>query len=1155
MTDTAQPLSKIKNFEQLIHYLEEELDWPCEEYGFDEITFRYAPSDLGIKEEEAAQITSIHQLRPFFQGQPWGIFFIEFEKKRIPVVLLRRVLSHLVIKKRASANRAETAAWNIDNLLFISAFGDVDTDRREIAFAHFHQEEDNLPTLRVLGWDGADTVLKMEYVAKTLKEKLRWPENPRDVETWRAQWTGAFRHKPGYVIKTAKELAERLAELARNIRAAAETIMEHESEKGSLRKLHKAFQTALIHDLSEEDFADYYAQTITYGLLTAAISRTDLSGGQDGTTLVAENVTDMVPITNPFLREMLETFLHVGGRQGKASQDGIDFDELGIQDVVELLRSDETDLPAILRDFGNRAPGEDPVIRFYEDFLAAYDKKLKVQRGVFYTPKPIVSYIVRSVQELLKTEFGLEDGLAATVTWAEMHARSAEVKIPKGVSPNSSFVMILDPATGTATFLVEVIDVVERTMKTKWARDLQLSKPEEKDTWKHHEIVRRWNEYVPASLLPRLYGYELMMAPYAIAHMKIGLKLFETGYRFASDQRANIYLTNALEEPSQLADNSAASLFEALGHESQAVNDVKQEVHFTVVIGNPPYANRGMLNKGDWILSLLEEYKKGLDEQKLNLDDDFIKFIRIGQWQINKTGCGILAYITNNTYLDGVTHRRIRQSLLETFEHANILNLHGNSKRKEMSPDGSKDENVFDIQQGVGISIFTKAGQRTVGVFHSDLWGVREQKYLQLTNTTIGTTNWRELNDIDHKSCLGTFYFFEPKSLMNIDEYCTGWAANNIFLSYSNGIETHRDEISIHDDTNSLILVIEDLQNMTPEDFRKHYKLNADGRDWTVKGAKESVRKIQTKTFEPITILYRPFDFKKTFLNSENKGFIAYPRFDVMQHMINPNIGLVLARLIVRDDTFDAVLASRFVTEKKTGDSTRSSSLFPVYTYPSNVSVAIQTSLFSANRNPNNEGRAPNISSDFIADLESHLGQKFIFDGVGDLHKTFGPEDVFHYMYVIFHSPTYRSRYAEFLKIDFPRLPLTSNVALFRQLCGLGKELVGLHLLEASTLNKPITKFKGKGDNVVAKGHPKYQDGVVLVNSSQGFEGVPEDVWEFHIGGYQVCHKWLKDRRGWELSVEDITHYQKVVVSLKETIRLMSEVDAVIEAHGGWPMK
>jgi len=536
-------IQNIKNFPALIKYLRTDLGWPVDEEDADNLTFDYDPEELGLDEKTAVKVRAAKQLRPLVAGQPWGIFWIDFEPKKLPVTIMRRILNQLVAKKRGA--KSHQATWNLDDLLFISAVGNEKSDQREITFAHFHQEQGDLPTLRVLGWDGADTVLKIDYVAKTLKEKLLWPQNPKDVQAWRETWAQAFRNKPGHVIKTADALAERLAELARNIRAAAQTIMAHETEKGRLRKLHKAFQTALIHDLTEEDFADTYAQTITYGLLTAAISRTDLTGGAGGTALVAENVKDMVPVTNPFLKEMLGTFLHVGGRPSTRSggQGGIDFDELGIQDVVELLRSDETDLPAILRDFNNRAEGEDPVIRFYEDFLSAYDKQLKIKRGVFYTPKPVVSYIVRGVHELLQSEFGLEDGLASTVTWGEMSKRNPDIKIPKGVSPQSHFVMVLDPATGTATFLVEVIDVIYKTMVAKW----------KKAGYNAAQIQSAWNEYVPNHLLPRLYGYELMMAPYAIAHMKIGLKLFETGYRFASDQRANIYLTNALEEPSQLA--------------------------------------------------------------------------------------------------------------------------------------------------------------------------------------------------------------------------------------------------------------------------------------------------------------------------------------------------------------------------------------------------------------------------------------------------------------------------------------------------------------------------------------------------------------------------------------------------------------------------
>jgi type I restriction-modification system DNA methylase subunit len=1098
---------------------------------------------LGLDKDSAVKVRAAKQLRPLVAGQPWGIFWIDFEPKKLPITVMRRILNQLVAKKRGG--KSQQATWNLDDLLFISAVGSEKSDQREITFAHFHQEEGDLPTLRVLGWDGADTVLKIDYVAKTLKEKLLWPQNPKDVRAWREMWAEAFKHKPGHVIKTADALAARLAELARSIRAAAETIMKHETERGRLRKLHKAFQTALIHDLTEEDFADTYAQTITYGLLTAAISRTDMSGGSGGTALVAENVKDMVPVTNPFLREMLETFLHVGGRQGKG---GIDFDELGIQDVVELLRSEETDLPAILRDFNNRAEGEDPVIRFYEDFLEAYDKQLKIQRGVFYTPKPVVSHIVRGVQELLQTEFGLEDGLASTITWGEMVKRNAEIKIPKGASPNSHFVMILDPATGTATFLVEVIDVIYKIMVARW----------KKQGYKDTQIQAAWNEYVPTSLLPRLYGYELMMAPYAIAHMKIGLKLFETGYRFASDQRANIYLTNALEEPSQLAQGSAASLFEALGHESQAVNDVKRRVHFTVVIGNPPYsgqsANASKNDDGSWnfIGKLLQDYYKAdgkpLGERNPKwLQDDYVKFIRFGQWNIQRPQIGILAMITNHGYLDNPTFRGMRQQLLMNFEQVYLLDLHGNINKKETSPDGSKDENVFDIAQGVSICFLVKQSalnkKKIAHAMHANIFGLREYKYKSLLTHRI------DLGLEIHPQ--SPFYLFIPQNIELEKEYVLGVSVADIFKSHSNGLVTARDSLTIHWNPSDVAKTVKDFSSLPVEKAREKYSLGDDTRDWKVNLAQKDIKasKVSSKCIVPV--LYRPFDKRFTYYTGQTRGFICMPRYDIMRNLLDgKNLALITSRM-TKGETFHHVQVTNTISEAivMSPNTSNNGFVFPIYIYPE--TGLRQRSFFE---NAGNE-RTPNISEKFIVEVTKVLGLKFIPNAMGDLRKTFGAEDIFHYMYAVFHSPTYRSRYAEFLKLDFPRMPLTSNVTLFCQLCGLGKELVALHLLEASVLNKPIAKFKGKGDNVVAKGHPKYQDGVVLVNASQGFEGMPEDVWEFHIGGYQVCSKWLKDRRGRKLSAEDIAHYQKVVVALKETIRLMKEVDEVIESHGGWPIK
>ena len=565
-TDHRERLALIRRFDQLVAYLRDELGWPIDSDDFEELTFEYTPDELGIDAKNAAKIQEIKRLRPLVPGQPWGIFFVKFEPKRLPVVALRRILGQVAFKKRTSANKSERQAWAADDLLFVSNYGEG--EERRIAFAHFSKPQDghDLPTLKVLGWDNLDTPLHLDAVASELTAHLAWPDDERDPDAWRERWRAAFTLRHREVITTSKQLSECLAELARAIRDRIQTALAIETEAAPLTKLMKAFQTALVHDLDEAGFADMYAQTIAYGLLSARIT--------DPARPTADDFAAHMR-TNPFLRELMETFLRVGGRRGKAGGPGIDFDELGVSEVVELL--DQANMEAVVRDFGDRNPQEDPVIHFYEHFLAAYDKKQKVSRGVFYTPRPVVSYIVRSVDELLRSEFGLTDGLADTTTWGEMAKRCEDLKIPEGTLPGQDFVQILDPATGTGTFLVEVIDLIHNTMAAKWKSQGHADK----------KILKLWNEYVPKHLLPRLHGYELLMAPYAIAHLKIGLKLFETGYRFESDERARVYLTNALEPA---ADGQLPLDFlPALAHEAQAVNEIKQKQRFTVVIGNPPY--------------------------------------------------------------------------------------------------------------------------------------------------------------------------------------------------------------------------------------------------------------------------------------------------------------------------------------------------------------------------------------------------------------------------------------------------------------------------------------------------------------------------------------------------------------------------------------
>jgi type ISP restriction-modification system protein/Eco57I restriction-modification methylase len=1107
-------LRGIKTFVQLTSYLREELDWPLNEYVFDQLTFEYQPSELGLKELDGAQAT-IHQLRPLVAGQPWGIFFIEFDKNRLPVVVLRRILSHLVIKKRGSANRAERATWNAGDLLFISAFGNVATDDREIAFAHFHQESGDLPTLHVLGWDGGNTSLTLASIEETLKARLCWPKDSSNAEAWRNQWSGAFRHRIGHIIRTATKLAEVLAILARGIRDRAKTMLAAENENGPLTKLFRAFQTALFYDLTPDTFADTYAQSITYGLLTAAFSHSEMAHNKNDTPLVADNVTDNVPVTNPFLKEMLQTFLKAGGRKA-----GIDFDELGVQDVVALLRSDETDLSAIIKDFGRKNSDKDPVVYFYEHFLSAYDHEQKVKRGVFYTPQPVVSYIVRSAHEFLQTEFGLEDGLADTATWADVAKSHNGLKIPAGVDPHSDFVQILDPATGTATFPVEIIDTIYRTLVAKWNK---VGRSEQQQQ-------AAWNEYVPRHLLSRLHGYELMMAPYAIAHMKIGLKLYETGYRFRSEERVRIYLTNALEPPSDLAEQPEFEAWApALAHEAQAVNAIKRLKRFTVVIGNPPYSNFGQLNKIPFILNLLDDYKRGLDEKKINLDDDFIKFIRFSQYLLDTTGAGIFGMITNNVFIDGVTHRRMRESLKTSFTDVRILDLHGSSKKLEESPDGTKDENVFDIQQGVGIALLVKnASTNRRSVYHAELWGQREKKSETLRQSVL-TTFWKAIESSAPN------HFLVPKDFSLIEEYKSFCSLVEIFANQNAGIQTKNDRFVYAISRIEIEARITDLKQEHAERVVQKYDLSLGGH-WDIDSAQADVRK-NKGVF--VQVLNKPFDKRWTYYTAKTSGFMARPRAPVMRCGLIPNLILLTVRN-PRRGNIDSFFVADTIVDKDAVSPFDNATVFPLFL-------------------PNDDGQQVSFNSE----KRLNFGRSFLMAlctrlnlsrQAADLPEGLAPEDIFHYAYAVVHSPGYRSRYAEFLKIDFPRLPLTGSLQLFRALARLGEQLVALHLLESPKLDKFHSAYTGPGKPEVEK--ISYGHDTVWLDRAQtrGFCGVPEAVWNFHIGGYQVCEKWLKDRKGRTLSKDDIAHYNKVVAALGATIQIMAEIDVTIEKYGGWPV-
>lgn len=1150
-------LASIHRFDQFVAYLRDELEWPIESGDFEEMTFEYTPEELGIDAKNAAKIQTIKQLRPHTVNQPWGIFFVKFEPRRLPVVALRRILSRVVLKKRTSANSSERQAWAAHDLLFISNYGEG--EQRQIALAHFSEPHggNGLPTLKVLGWNSLDTPLHLDAIVEELTSNLAWPENEDDIEEWRERWCAAFKLQHGEVIRTSIQLSEHLAKLAQAVRDRINLVLNIEAESGPITMLMKAFQTTFSSDLDQSNFADTYAQTIAYGLLSTRITN-PAQGSVDELTKSMQ--------TNPFLRELLDVFLRVSGRYDGNDGINIDFDELGVSEIVDLL--DQTNLEAVIRDFGDRNPQEDPVIHFYEHFLNAYDKPQKVKRGVFYTPRPVVDYIVRSVDEILRSEFELADGLADITTWGEITKRNKRIKIPDGVQPDQPFVQILDPATGTGTFLVEVIDLIHRTMKEKWHFQGQNSE----------QIQLLWNEYVPKYLLPRLYGYELLMAPYAIAHLKIGLKLYETGYHFQNNERARVHLTNALNPPS---DNQATLGFlPALAQEAIDVNKVKSEQCFTVVIGNPPYSGISS-NNSKWIDDLLKGRDKNsatssyyqvdgkpLNERKVWLQDDYVKFICLSQYLINRTGVGVHGYISNHGYLDNRNFRGMRWSLIESFQQIYTLNLHGNLKKKEMSPTGGQDANVFDIQQGVAIGLFSKTESLTKSIYSADLWGDRISKYEWLQEHSYLNTEWEQIKPKP------SYYLLKPFDDSVKEEYCDWPAIDELMSVNRSGIVTARDHFVIDFDQNALRNRIVSLRSMSLTDLAIREKFfvgkgskkypAGDTRGWKLPEARRKIREDKRWENRYESVLYRPFDTRIIY---NVPWMIDWPRPEVMHHMLaGNNIGLVATKQKARDGEMwaQAFVTSRILESCAISNITREINyLFPLYLYP--MRGESDTMLIS--QFPRGEsGRTPNLDPSFVEQIENSTGCTFIGEGRGDIRNHIGPEDILAYIYAILFSPSYRERYEGYLKRDFPRIPPVTSVELFQALVQLGHSLLAIHLFESAKLDDTKVEFTGQTNPEVS--NIVWSDETVWLDATKfnsrgayrapnlgitGFKGVPEDAWNFNIGSYQVCHKWLKDRKGRILSKSDIVQYKKIIVAVNETISLMAQIDEVIESYGRWP--
>ena len=918
------------------------------------------------------------------------------------------------------------------------------------------------------------------------------------------KFVGMIQHLGGSAIQritSASKLAKLMAGKARLLANIIETAMNDETqsyENDNLHGQYNAFKDVLIQELKISDFADIYAQTIAYGMFAARL--------HDDTPedFSREEAAKLIPKTNPFLRQIFNNLA------------GNDLDERiawVVDDLVTVFQA--TNIQNIMKTYVQDKRHHDPMIHFYEDFLSEYNPKLRKSKGVWYTPQPVVGFIVRAVDEILQKEFGLADGLAdySMIEREVAVEQSRDKRTSDGMKHEKRRfhrVQILDPATGTGTFLAEVVNQIY-------------------DRYRDQQGI--WQQYVEQHLLPRLNGFEILMASYAVAHIKLDMLLSETGYQHKTDKRLHVYLTNSLEE----SNNEPRTLFaQWLSREATEANVIKRDYPVMVMIGNPPYSVSSQ-NNGKWIMGLLDVYKKNLNERKINLDDDYIKFIRLGQHYVEKNGSGILAYISNNSFIDGITHRQMRLTLMRVFDEIYILDLHGNSRKQEVAPDGSKDENVFDIMQGVSINIFVKTGRKEKGklamVFHQNIYGTREYKYSCLNDAILSSIQWTELTPTE------PYYFFVPKDFSVQDEYENGFKIDELMRQHSNGIVTGKDNVCVCETENGAHLLYKDLLNLSIEDFRNKYHSGDDTKYWSIKSAKDDViSATNNKKCHIVRFLFRPFDVKYTVYTGKSNGVLQRPIDDNSKYMLINNVGMVIPRQTTQD--WRHVLLSKYMIDGNLTSSARllgAGQLFPLYLTRNTLGQ---------------EERIVNFNKELYDKIAKGLNylpcydDNMLVDPTSEYNGVLYPQYLFDYIYAVLHSPSYRERYKEFLKIDFPRIPYPTDWEKFRDLVELGEELRLLHLMEDLPSKTGVT-FPVAGSLQVDC--YRWENNRVYINAEQYFDCVPESAWQFYIGGYQPAQKWLKDRKGMTLSFEDVKHYGRIIYVLQQTERIMQEIDEMIK--------